>query len=73
MSDSDNVESLKVHGELVTGNKKIEPITKFGGVGEVFDVKEGCVTLEMKDANELNEKISREEIEKCIKRQKIVR
>ena len=32
-------------------------------------MKEGCFTLERKDANELNERISREEIEESVKRQ----
>ena len=41
-----------------------------GNVGEVFEVREGALTLERKDANELNERISREEVEKCVKRQR---
>ena len=41
-----------------------------GGVGEVLEVRERCFTLERKDANELNERISREEVEQCVKRQK---
>ena len=41
-----------------------------GGVGEILEVREGCLTLERKDANELNGRISREEGEKCVKRQK---
>ena len=43
---------------------------EIGGVGEALDVREGCVSLERKDANEQNERISREEVEKCVKKQK---
>ena len=31
-----------------------------GDVGKVLKVREGCLTLGRKDANELNERISRE-------------
>ncbi|XP_050718462.1 uncharacterized protein LOC126999703 [Eriocheir sinensis] len=70
MSDSENVESLKVNGEKITDKEKMrESIREFweeiGGVGEVFGVREGCVTMERKDANELNGRISREEVERC--------
>lgn len=34
------------------------------GVGEVFNVKDEYVTLECKDASELNERVSREEVKK---------
>ena len=75
MSDSESVESFKVNGEVVTDKEKMKECIKefwedIGGVGEVFDVREGCVTMERKDADELNERISREEVEKCVKRQK---
>ena len=75
VSDSVGVESLKVNGEVVTEKEGMrEAIRQFweevGGVGEVFDVREGCVTLERKNADELDVRISREEVEKCVKRQK---
>ena len=75
MSDSENVKSLKVSGECVTDKNNItESIKEFwediGGVGEVFQVREGCLTLERKDVDDLNNRISREEGEKCVKRQK---
>ena len=75
MPDSENVESLKVNGALVTEKEDIRRVVKefweeIGGVGEVSEVREGCVTLERKNADELNERISREEVEKCVKRQK---
>ena len=43
-----------------------------GGVGEVLgaSAREECVTLERKNADELNERIRREEVDKCVKRQK---
>ena len=41
-----------------------------GGLGEVFGAREEYVTLDNKNAYELNEKISREEVEKCVRRQK---
>ncbi|MPD05772.1 hypothetical protein E2C01_101536 [Portunus trituberculatus] len=64
MPDSENVESLKVNGAVVTGKEEMRRTIKefweeIGGVGEVFDVGEGRVTLERKDADELNERISR--------------
>ena len=43
---------------------------EIGGVGNVFEMKKGCLILERKDANELNEIISREEVGKCVKGQK---
>ena len=72
MPDSENVESLKVNGAVVTDKEEMRRAIKefweeIGGVGEVFDVDEG---LERKDADELNERISREEVEKCVKKQK---
>ena len=63
MPDSENVESLKVNGAVVTDKEEIRRVKEFweeiGGVGEVFDVRERCVTLERKDADVLNERISR--------------
>ena len=75
MSDSENVESLRVNGAVVTDKGEMKKAVKefweeIGGVGEVFVVKEECVTLERKNADELNERISREEVERCVKRQK---
>ncbi|MPC93382.1 hypothetical protein E2C01_088508 [Portunus trituberculatus] len=75
MSDRENVERLRVNGTVVTDKEEMKKVIKdfweeIGGVGEVLDVKEGCVTLERKDADELNERISREEVEKYVKRQK---
>ncbi|MPC63693.1 hypothetical protein E2C01_057795 [Portunus trituberculatus] len=73
MPDSENVESLRVNGALVTDKEDMRRVIKefweeIGGVDEVFGVREGCVTLERKDADEMNERISREE--KCVRRQK---
>ena len=74
-SDSENVESLKVNGEIVTDRERMrEAIGEFweeiGSVNEVLNIREDCLTLESKDANELNERISREEVERCVKKQK---
>ena len=74
MSSNAGVESLKVNGEVITEKEGMrEAIKQFweevGGVGEVFDVRERCVTLERKDADVLNERISRE-VMKCVKKQK---
>ena len=33
-------------------------------------MREECLTLERKDADELNERMNRQEVEKCVKRQK---
>ena len=75
MLDRENIESLKVNGECITDRERMKvSIREFwedvGGVGEVFDVRAECVTLERKDANELNERISKQEVEKCVKKQK---
>ena len=74
MPDRENVETSKVNGECVTDKEKIKLIKEFweitGGVGESFNMREGSVMLERKDAEELNEPISREEVEKCVKRRK---
>ena len=48
MSDSENVESLKVNGSVVTDKEEMRKAVKdyweeIGGVGEVHDVREGCV------------------------------
>ena len=50
MPDSDNVESLRVNGALVTDKEDMRRVVKefweeIGGVGEVFKVREGCVTV----------------------------
>ena len=70
MAERENVESLKVNGECITEKEKMKEAVKefweeIGGVGEVLDVRLGCVSLERKDAM-----ISREEVERCVKRQK---
>ena len=39
-------------------------------MGESWDMNKGCVTLERKNADELNEPISREEVEACLRKQK---
>ncbi|MPC47097.1 hypothetical protein E2C01_040832 [Portunus trituberculatus] len=75
MSENVGVESLKVNREVITEKNEIREVIRqfweeMGGVGEVFGVREGCVTLERKNAGELNEKISKEEVERCVKRQK---
>ncbi|MPC58692.1 hypothetical protein E2C01_052699 [Portunus trituberculatus] len=75
MPDSENVESLmRVNGALVTDKDMRRVIKEFwkeiGGAGEVLDVREGYVTMERKDADEMNERISREEMEKCVRGQK---
>ena len=71
MTDSENVKNLRVNGECVSDKRRIKGAIKefweeIGGVGQVFSVREGCVTLERKDADELNERISREEVERCV-------
>ena len=62
MSDSENVESLKVNGECITDKNNIrKSIKEFWediGVGDVLEVREGCLTLERKDAIELIERFS---------------
>ena len=61
MSDSKNVKNLKVNGECITDKNEIKECWEdIGGVGEILEVRKGCLILERKDANELNEKISRE-------------
>ena len=70
-------ESLKVNGEIITEKNRMKNHIKefweeIGGVGEVPvpRIREECLTLEWTDANELNERIRREEVEECVKRQK---
>ena len=75
MSDSENVESLKVNGAVVTGKEEKRKVLKkfweeIASVGEVLDVREGCVTLERKNAEAMNERISREEMGECVTREK---
>ncbi|MPC70509.1 hypothetical protein E2C01_064759 [Portunus trituberculatus] len=59
---------------VVEKNEIKEAIRQFweevDGVGEVLGVRDGCVTLQRKNADELNERISKEEVERCVKRQK---
>ena len=71
------VESLKVNGQVITEKEGIRDAIRqvgeeMGGVGEVLgaSARKECVTLERKNAVGLNERISREEVEKCVKRQK---
>lgn len=51
--------------------KKLKSIKCFGneigGLCEVFEVREGCVTLKRKHTVELNDRICREEVEVCLK------
>ena len=75
MSDREDVESLKVNGVCVTDKQEMKVAIKefwedIGGVGEELNVRVDCVTLERKDANELNEEISRDEVVRCVRRQK---
>ena len=68
---SENVESLKEISECVTDKNEIsKSMGKFrediGGIGEGLELREGCLTLERKDADVLNERICREEVEKCV-------
>ena len=74
-SGNEHVESLKVNGVCVTDKDEIKAEIKrfweeIGGIGEEYEVREDCVTLERKDADALNERISREEVERCVKRLK---
>ncbi|XP_063857805.1 uncharacterized protein LOC135099405 isoform X1 [Scylla paramamosain] len=75
MSGSVGVERLKVEGVVITEKDGIREAIKgfweeVGGVGEMFSVREECVTLERKNADELDERISRDEVERCVRRQK---
>ncbi|MPC31567.1 hypothetical protein E2C01_024861 [Portunus trituberculatus] len=75
ISEKIGVKSLKVNGEVITEKNEIrEAIGQFweevGGVGEMFGVREGYVRLERKNADELNERISKEVVKRCVKRQK---
>ena len=68
-------ESLKVNGEVITDKVRMkESVKEFweevGGVGQVYDVRENCITLESTESNELNEIISKEEVALCLKKQK---
>ena len=75
MTESEDVKTLIVNGVCVTDEKEIQEAVKMfwediGGVGEVFDARGECLTLERKDAGELDEWISIDEVKKCVKRQK---
>ena len=77
MSGNVGVESLKVNGQVITERERIrDAIRQFyeevGGVGEVLgaSARDEYATLERKNADVLNERISREEVEKCVRRQK---
>ena len=55
MPDSENVESLRVNGALVTDVEDMRRVVnefweENGGGGEVSKLREGCVTLERKNA-----------------------
>ena len=75
MSRNIRVESLKINVQVTTEKEGVrETIRQFweevDGGGEVLHMKQVCVTVERKNADELNERISREELEKCVKGQK---
>ncbi|MPC63715.1 hypothetical protein E2C01_057817 [Portunus trituberculatus] len=75
MPNFENVESLKMNGSVVAGKEEMGKVIKecweeIGCVIEVLDVREKCAILERKNVNELNERISREQVEKCVTRQK---
>ncbi|MPC58796.1 hypothetical protein E2C01_052805 [Portunus trituberculatus] len=75
MHDNENVESLRMIRALVTDKEDMRRVIEefweeIGGVGEIFGVREGCVTLERKDTDKMNERISKEEVEKCARGQK---
>ncbi|MPC58871.1 hypothetical protein E2C01_052881 [Portunus trituberculatus] len=74
MPDSENVESLRGNALVIDEEDMRRVIKEFcveiGDVGEIFDVREGCVTQERKDSGEMNERISREEVEKYVRGQK---
>lgn len=73
MPNSENKEFLMVNSEITIERKKIrDGIKEFweetGRGEEVFEVREGCLSLKEQHANELNDRISREEVEKCAKK-----
>ena len=75
VSGTDKVECLKVNGRIIENVEEIKECIKeyweeIGGVGEVSGVSEVGITLERMDAEEIDERISREEVEACLKRQK---
>ena len=75
MTENGDVKVLKVNGECITDEKRMKDAIKqfweeIGGVGEVFDVRTDRITLERKNADELNKRISRDEVEKCVRKQK---
>ena len=57
-------EKIGRSGTRRTGKEKVY------SEGEVFGVREECVTLERKNTDKLNERNSRNEMEKCVRRQK---
>ena len=75
VTENEDVKALKVNDEYVTDEEEMKEAVKMfwediGGVGEVFHARGECLTLERKDAGELDEWISIDEVKKCIKRQK---
>ncbi|KAK4328209.1 hypothetical protein Pmani_001329 [Petrolisthes manimaculis] len=75
MSSTESVDILKVNGICITDKEEMRKAIKelwenIGGVGEVTDIRGENVTLEWKDAEELNVRISREEVERYVKREK---
>lgn len=75
MNSNESVESLKVNGVCINEKEGMknaikEPWERIRGVDEVSDVREESITLETKDAEELNEKIRTEEVVNCVKGQK---
>ena len=74
MNETKDVKGLRVNGEWVTDEKEIkESVKKFwediGGVGEIFDARGECVSLERMNGDELNEWIRIDEVKKCVERQ----
>ena len=75
VNETEQVECLSVNNELVTDVEKMKECIKnfwenIGGMSETFEVREECVTLERKEAGELNERISREEVKTCVEKQR---
>ena len=75
INENEDVQTLKVNEECVTDERIIKEAVKefweeIGGVGEVFDARDECLTLERRDTGDLDEWISTDEVKKCVKRQK---
>ena len=75
ITESEGVKDLKVNDRYVSDEEEMKEAVKMfwediGGVGEVFDARSECLTLDRKDAAALDEWISIDEVKKCVKRQK---